>query len=537
METPKFYERAETVPIKARTVPVIDSSQVAPECLFAEDQISAFHVVGRKNGHSPAVPNASPVGLYTISEVHGRSYELVVEGMEEVGAWADEFGTLFSSHSIKGNNLEDPYIWPSPIMPEKFATQGLQDSSFIRRTVIASQVLRELGIEAEMTTRVIEPLTLPLGDQEMAIGEFKDEVLRRTLTRKGQARHLANAINPVDRKKFSQMRRFIDNADFRFSVRAMQTPERLSDLSKFETHEEAMAVLGRAFSFVNFSERLKSEQNPEYEGDFFDVNNPEDIIRYFGEYLPTKIGRYFATMHKNGITHGFPHPGNISTVGSIYDLDSVKGEKLGLGDQVNWENYRRDLEQLFFYEEGDLVDLGFLDLVGVDKVKAIELQKVSKNTMLRAYLESFGPQADGELTHALEIILKESLVDERYSDTTLKWIKQIVDIQGIDFPDIDDNYEQMLDAYEKYFSKETRLKFNNGMLELAVFATVVGSYFVEDRQYPNEFAKLLAIIRCMAPLLNQASHEKERIESINRRIQKNRRIKKATRGIVGLGKN
>lgn len=524
MERPIFYERAEARQIKARAVPTPGSSTIAPECLFEDAQIPAFHVVDVRAPHTwnPLVE------LYKISSKHGRSYELVLKGMEDVGAWGDEYGTLFTSYSIKGNNLNNPHVQYNGTLPTRNHVYGMQDGYFINRTVRASQELRRLGVEAEMTTRVIEPEELPVGNRNLSIPDFKDELVGRSIAHEwGKFAYLFTfLLKPDGKKRLADIKDFVELVDLRFSVRAMQVPERMWDLAALPTKEALFQAIGRALDFANFSEKLKSEENPEYEADYFDIEKIDDIFRFFGTYVPKKVGRYFAKMHMNGITHGYPHQGNISMVGSIYDLDSVTGEALGLGDVVTADDYANDISQLILGSEV-LNSEGFYKLLGINEVAASVLNMQYVHTLEMSYLEGIDPdKITPELANGLITIVGYLIDSDYFSDPIEEWVDNLINKYHLR---VSINrlvtFRNILASYEQ----EQGVALSNGKFRKSEpLSSFIDRVFVHnfnefpEKYFPNPFIRDLLRIRESSSLKSWTRVDKETNE-ILARIEEARR--------------
>ena len=61
------------------------------------------------------------------------------------------------------------------------------------------------------------------------------------------------------------------------------------------------------------------------------------------DWLPTQMGIYLARMHRLKIQHQFTHAQNWSLVGTLYDLDSPRGEPYGR--EMSEEDYDDDIRR------------------------------------------------------------------------------------------------------------------------------------------------------------------------------------------------
>lgn len=526
MERPRYGERVSVLAVKAKTVTVPVASGEVPDFVFDDHQL---HVVGV----SGSINEESPVELYKLSNRHGRSYELVVRGMEEIGAWGDQHGILFTAFSVKGNTLGNPYIYENRAMPLNFDTHGLQDAVLLERTVRASEVLRELGIEAEATTRIIEPLELPHLGKLRSIPNFKDSLVKHTMTRKAKnstqiflARYMPFLLDSAGREELARIRGFAKASEYRFSVRAMQVPERMWDLGEQPTRGALLQVIGRAFGYANFYERLKSEENPEYEADYFDIEKMDDIYRFFGTYVPTKVGRYFARMHMNGITHGFPHQGNISTVGSIYDLDSVSGEVLGMGDEVAPMDYFEDIDQLI--KGSSILKLrGFYEVLGIDRVQADLLNQKYVHTLMTNYLGGIDPDKIS-LQHSAGLIgeLKMLIDHEYFNAPILEWMDNLINNSA---PGVNIEYDRLFYSMLASYEKECTTTLPDGRFKsvktLAVFIDTSITEFVLERHgtsFQNPLVRDLFALR-ISSTLQAWTRESVIVDEMMKRITRIRR--------------
>lgn len=304
-----------------------------------EGHIPAFSLVS-VNGEFQDNPTVLKDRLIRVSPIHGRSYELPIDNTRNV-FWADEYGNVFSVLTTKGNNLENPTLLTQYPTPSGYAVYGLQDSESMVRILRASEILRANNVDTEAIVKVIEPTELPFGDKLIPLEDVKAQLLIKTWEQSD-----ANEEAP-SKEDVASISLALDNMTFFITVRALQVAERLQDLTQSEKNEDFEQMMNRVFIYVNQYEQLRRKKDASYEPKQFKANNGQDITEYFGDYLPRKLGANFGKMHKLKLVHFFPHPGNISASGGIYDLDSIRGEVLDCGDEkVTEANIGDDIVKL-----------------------------------------------------------------------------------------------------------------------------------------------------------------------------------------------
>lgn len=288
--------------------------------------------------------------LRQVSPSHGRSYEFFT-GEESSVIFSDEYGNIYTSVTTKGNNLTNPGVKTSGITPSGAEFYGLQDSDSMVRALRASELLRANGVPTELFIKIIEPLELPYQGKIVSLEEFKSKLARQVWEDNAPA---DNDDRRLTRKQIPSLVEVMNNMTFFITVRGMQVPERLDDLLRSRTKEDMDKIMSRAFRYINLMEQKKILEDPSYKPHknlSVDVETASD--GYFTLILPDLIAKNIAKMHKLGLVHIYPHIGNVSTVGSIYDLDSVRGEPLGLDDDpVTKEDIIKDAME-FIYGHGD----------------------------------------------------------------------------------------------------------------------------------------------------------------------------------------
>lgn len=374
-----------------------------------------------------------------ISPNHGRSYEIMVGNV----LWMDEFGNLFSSLNSKGNNLTDPKVELQDNSPTGFLFFGLQDDASLARVIRASELLRSQNIDTEAIVKVITPTRLPYRLKYVPIQEFKEELINQA---KGAAFHP---------KRLYKLQRVLDEIDFVITVRAAQVPERISDLATAEGVEDTIAILRRSFDFINFEEEIKSKKG-KYKPEHFSADSKEDRNRFFAEYLPKRMARNFARMHRMGLIHKYTVPGNISVIGGIYDLDSVRGKLLG-DKAIDFVEMAKDV-RAFLYDQ-DLNALNVIENLIKKKVIGITHQRFLQN-FIREYVREMGWEDSVRRFYGILILMeglhkrnKIRLMDhyldkiaekENLSDFSDKIVSEIIEASNfLNDKDSDQNQEKL----------------------------------------------------------------------------------------------
>ena len=312
-----------------------------------------FNRVGRLEG--------SPIGLRRISTDHGRSYELFVGSSEQVPQliWKDDHDTEFTSLSIKGNNFTDPHVFASLTAPSGYIPYGLFETDAFKRVVRASRIMRENDVDTEMIVKVLEPKYLRYNklDPETGTsieGEYEyvtqPEFKRRLL----QDHWKKIADQPGAADEFKKVRNAIEGMSYFFALRAMAVGTRIKDLV-VRDKQTFLGEMEKVFAYFNARvAHVKKDGTPR---ELYSVHNDKHIRNYLYMTLPTLIGGNLGRMHRIGLAHTFPYLGNINAHGALVDLDSVRGEPLGLGDKpVTEEDFQRDIDQVVGHDYGTADD-------------------------------------------------------------------------------------------------------------------------------------------------------------------------------------
>lgn len=333
MANSELYRPIKSVQIEGFTHSEVQGTPVPSKGIpFKDEHIPQFSVVGIETIEDGKGDNNST--LRKISSIHRRSYEFVT-GKESKIVWSDEFGNIFTALNTKGNNVTDPEVCKYSEAPSGFLFFGLQDSDTMVRILKASELLRSRNIDTEAIIKVIEPAEFPYNGDMLSLAEYKRKLVQRVWdenARDGKMSARVTNLELATRQDIPRLSQSLDKMTFFETIRGTQVNERIADLTKAANLQEALPMLSNAFRYINLIEKINASKDPSYQPQSFSINREEDIIRYFNEYLPKRTAHNFAGAHRAGVVFKYSHTGNISTVGSIYDLDSVQGEPLGLGD-------------------------------------------------------------------------------------------------------------------------------------------------------------------------------------------------------------
>lgn len=365
---------------------------------FRGDHIAEFSTVS-VNGEMKENPHLISGRLIQISPLHGRSYEMRF-GTTRGVIWEDEFGNLFSALNTKGNNLETPKALKHPAAPSGYIVYGMQDSDAMVRVLRGSLILRKNNIDTETIVRVVEPQELPIEDKLVSLDEFKAKLVNKIWNEnaKKDSEDSITGRPQLARTEVTDLSLALDKMTFYLTVRGLQVSERMWDLPYAQSEEEFKEMMAGVFKFVNLSERTQHKKSGSELGVLqFDASKEEDIQHYFLEYLPVKIATNLAKIHNLGLVHHFPHAGNISAAGGFYDLDSLRGEALGLGDpKIENEEYEGELSYLL---NGSSSDQGVLSVLenlveyGYLKKEMSYLRKF-RNLFMHQYIKTRGWEED-----------------------------------------------------------------------------------------------------------------------------------------------
>ncbi len=274
-------------------------------------------VFGVENPYGPDTDDE--IELVQLTRKHGRSFEVCHPDAQ--GVWRDEYGHLYSSINLKGNNFSNPHAMKTATAPDGYIAFGLQESSVSRRVLRASRIMRENGIGTEYILGMAEPKAFgwPTVDNKtnslefLDLPQYKQKLVEESWKQLGDEQKTAET--------YVEMARAFERMTFLVSTRAMDTSYRYYDV--MHNNEAAKVV----FSLIN--EHLRDENQPELH-----PTDPKDMLEYVTDYVTPSAAKNLARLHYLGLAHRFPNDLNVTGLGSLVDLDSVHGEALDLGDDA-----------------------------------------------------------------------------------------------------------------------------------------------------------------------------------------------------------
>ncbi len=342
-----LYRSVSAKKVPGFVIDKIDEDTVSsPQTPFKDGFIPDFSQIVTSRRKSNKTPQ-----LIQVSPDHHRSFEMRY-GEEGFIFWADEYGNMYGTIRLKGGNVSNPDVHVLDHAPSGFLIMGLQDSDSILRTVRASNLMRANGIDTEAVIRITEPAQLQYEGELVSREEYKrrliekvwnDDKRRPRKKKRGWTWIPASGITPsrpATREDIPKLTKELNEMTFYFTTSALQVSERLLDLGHATSPENFEKMMGRVFTFVNARNKSQNRNGHVYHE--FDSKNPDDMARYFTSYLPEQIARNYSKLHNLGLVHTWPHLGNVSLAGGIYDVDSVAGKPLGFGDEEQDERDRLD---------------------------------------------------------------------------------------------------------------------------------------------------------------------------------------------------
>ncbi len=411
-ENLNLYQISSSIKVPCIPISQLDDEIILPPGAPFSDDLTSLEVVEVNTEHH----NDAETGrLIKTSPIHGRSYEVVFGRTQRI-LWQDEYGNLFTALNTKGNNLTQPSVRLNGNSPSGYLIYGLQDSYATLRILKASRLLRREEIDTEVVVGLLEPTALPVEGKMITVEEYKQYLLR-TVWEEDAAEDPESSSHRIPRSQLPELAKALFEARFFVSVRGLQINERLEDLERVLGHEDQMRSLFKtAFDFVNKNEELKAKRDKGYKPARFDAESDEDIKSYLTEYLPKRVATNLARMHNLGLVHWFPHIGNISMVGSFYDLDTIRGEALEMGDEpVTEEIKRRDVR---FFFKGDSGGFGADKLLfGLTWNKIIDME--DSESFFRNFYQAYATER-GWMKNPAEYAGEIFLLFEGFSDPSVR---------------------------------------------------------------------------------------------------------------------
>lgn len=342
----EFYTPSEDIAVAGRVLKKVNGTPTLSGLLPHVEKYIPFPPLVSVGIHTdPKIPVGPNLSRPTLK--HGRSYHLDIPSLnqetiytdhgEEVEThfptlFTDQYGNYFMDINTKGNNLSNPGMRPEKRLPYGFQFQGLQDDACMERVLRASDIMRRNGIDTEIILQLTEPIELPYEGKLMPIARFKQELARDFSPYPQEKRAVNDALKRVS---------------FHITTRGVQVNERVWDLTEGRIKPRGFwQIMQKTFGYVNQVEKYKNLSGDitqaefyhildESDDDDFEQINIDSVTNYFTGKFAKVLGRNYGKLHSLGLLHHYPHAGNISLTGGIYDLDSVDGTILEMDDEPN----------------------------------------------------------------------------------------------------------------------------------------------------------------------------------------------------------
>lgn len=437
-----------------------------------------------KYNAEPGTPLAhkdwSTTQLEKISRKHGRSQEETLTKSQFL--WGDGDGGFYGSRNWKGLPSEEPYVkfdWSGfkflraqGLKEDTNGKNGFDERAAINRIMKASAFVRSLGLPTERLVSVRKVKNILHDGKMIPVADWKQKMIDKGYKHDTKGVHVGQ----------EDLENFLESVDFYVLEREVQTAERLVDLIRlnfaagsdrnivtedisfkiaksdpgdddFEivflnqdvvkaSGEKFISAMDRIFKWVNQYEnrrqsRLESLGIPQavpLEVSHFDVKDPKSMVNYFTKYIPTNMGISLGTLHHAGVYHEYATEHNWSAVGSLYDLDSLKGKPLSANDDpISAENIKRDVVRSM---------QSINSIFGLDITKEV-IADGEKSAKYEGYLSQIGTDNDTMRTDALSQFLAAYAVcsaDVPESDPS-QAIQRMVDIVGDGYILAEDGYQ------------------------------------------------------------------------------------------------
>lgn len=344
---PPEHTRGLHQPMRTRSLAMQDTGLYG---LLGSDTLSPIYdhlppdvVVHRAHGEKKNI-------LYSPSHYHRRSFTYkwydsweeyqAYQGREDIRHLLPVFsykGNYYSAITTKGNEFSNIHAQVTSLN-QGFRVYGLQDGLDLQRVIRASQVMQANGIETEAVLR-IRSLPSFFIKEDRKMKEVPEDELKTYLiskirkeVEKTYSQENISFIEDTYQATFEErLNEVLKPMHFFVTDRAHQVAERLVDFTVPTDTKEYREMFQGIFDYVNQTNVLKQQDGKlAVIPHIWDAEADEDIEAYLTNELPTRMAKNIGRMHKIGLAHGFLTFHNVSAVGSIVDLDSVKGKALGI---------------------------------------------------------------------------------------------------------------------------------------------------------------------------------------------------------------
>jgi hypothetical protein len=356
---------------------------------------------------------------------HQRSYELTPAIEDDSGPqsyWHDRYGNVFTTLVTKGNNFSEAAL----IKPAStYNAYGLQEGYALLRAMRASKTMREAGVDTEWIVRIEEPTQLNFDGELIAPAEYRRRMVIKlvgsaALSLEGAQKFGLHLEEKPTEQEIGEIAETIDKMEFFVTLRAMATPYRVQDLmgasflnypaleEVFATYNSIAPLRRTDFELLDLPFNLNLPPLEEI------LNSKGDVGLYFTEILPKLIGLNLARMHgitniddpsPAALTHQFLTPGNVTALGGIVDLDSVKGKELGLEDEPS--GYAAIARDFVFLLDNEKTINGFAESYGhVFASDPKQFKKKFADNFFGTYMRIRFGQAENATSSEVEFLAK-----------------------------------------------------------------------------------------------------------------------------------
>ena len=290
------------------------------------------HEFIKRNVFGKEYPEVRPVipRYEKIDTAHGRSMTESASSNKVV--WGGPLpGDIYGARTVKGTamraSIKGISLDSHSESPYGYRGFGLMDDSVIPRVIKVSELLRKNGLPTERPAKVKELKEVwvqkwidgHIAWKKIPIKEWETSTLQ------------AETEGGAD---FEKIKRYLQETKFIAIERDVQVDERLQNIAKAAYNDRLKEIMTPIFKWLNVATQVRSggiiAGTPKPKPFRY---NKGDLNRYFLSYLPSQMGTYLGRFHKLGLQHEFPHWGNWSAVGTLYDLDSVSGQALYSDDK------------------------------------------------------------------------------------------------------------------------------------------------------------------------------------------------------------
>lgn len=347
-----------------------------PEYPWAEAQKNLLEKLKEKLRPNPDFKSISPT--------HGRNMTEMVTSAKVL--WGGTLpGDIYGARSLKGGRMDTPGGIKIEADSESYYgihAWGLMDDGCLPRVVAASELMRKNGLPTECPREVkkIKDVWLKTTDpdgnvyfKKVSIKKWEKDELKRI---QDEANEADDYTKPDKIKSAQQTEEYLKRTEFIVLERDLQVDERLIDLAEAARNNKLKDVLKPVLKWLNVATQAKNSglipgtARPQK----FDAENSEDVQEYLTKWLPSQMGIYLGKFHTIGLTHQFLHNQNWSAVGTIYDLDSVKGKSLFSGDKIPTDE---DLTVDIYDSLNDINSLILHDLPDTDEFKGVDIDDLA----------------------------------------------------------------------------------------------------------------------------------------------------------------